>query len=356
MTPILADVTTTLAWLVLVVAVTGWIIYAFFNIRSSRAEIGSEIELAANRKEYYDDETLEGKKLERTQLLGLVFLAVLTVALPLYWILEPGRQVGAEKDFQHRFERWGSNLFAATADGGFNCAGCHGGMNGGGGVASFAVTDPKTGEVKAVTWKAPSINDIYLRYSEEEVRFILNYGRPFSPMSAWGLVGGGPMNEQQIQTVLDYLKSIQVPRENCASPEDDPKMCDGGSLPSAKQDEIQAEAERLVSNGTYASVGEALFNLDLGAGSYSCARCHTKGWSYGEPQLTGGGAFGPNLTGGSTIRQFPNQDDMIAFIAAGSEYGKRYGEQGQGGGRMPGFAAMLTQDQIKAIVEYVRGL
>lgn len=356
MTPILADVTTTLAWLVLVVAVTGWIIYAFFNIRSSRAEIGSEIELAANRKEYYDDETLEGKKLERTQLLGLVFLAVLTVALPLYWILEPGRQVGAEKDFQHRFERWGSNLFAATADGGFNCAGCHGGMNGGGGVASFAVTDPKTGEVKAVTWKAPSINDIYLRYSEEEVRFILNYGRPFSPMSAWGLVGGGPMNEQQIQTVLDYLKSIQVPRENCASPEDDPKMCDGGSLPSSKQDEIQAEAERLVSNGTYASVGEALFNLDLGAGSYSCARCHTKGWSYGEPQLTGGGAFGPNLTGGSTIRQFPNQDDMIAFIAAGSEYGKRYGEQGQGGGRMPGFAAMLTQDQIKAIVEYVRGL
>jgi mono/diheme cytochrome c family protein len=47
---------------------------------------------------------------------------------------------------------------------------------------------------------------------------------------------------------------------------------------------------------------------------------------------------------------------MIAFIAAGSEYGKKYGEQGQGGGRMPGFGAMLTQEQIKAIVEYVRGL
>jgi mono/diheme cytochrome c family protein len=354
--PVFADVTTTLAWIVLATAVGGWALYAFFNIRSSRAEIGSEIELAANRKEYYDDETLEGKKLERTQLLGLAFLAVITVTLPLYWILEPGRQAGAEKDFEHKFELWGSGLFAATAEGGFNCAGCHGGMNGGGGVAAFAVTDPKTGEVKAVNWKAPAINTIFLRFSEEELRFILNYGRPFSPMSAWGLVGGGPMNEQQIQTVIDYLKSVQVPRENCIDPTQDAKMCDGGTLPKATQDEIQSEAERLVKAGTYASIGEALFNLDLGAGQYSCARCHTKGWSYGEPQITGGGAFGPNLTGGSAVRQFPNQEDMIAFISAGSEYGKKYGEQGQGGGRMPGFGAMLTQEQIKAIVEYVRGL
>ena len=176
-------------------------------------------------------------------------------------------------------------------------------------------------------------------------------------MSAWGLVGGGPMNEQQIQTVLDYVKSIQIPRENCSSPEDDPKICEGGTLPKKVQDEIQAEAERLVKTGTYASLGEALFNIDLvGAGSYSCARCHTKGWSYGEPQITGGGAFGPNLTGGSSVRQFPNQEDMIAFIAAGSEYGKRYGEQGQGGGRMPGFGSVYTQEQLQAVVEYVRGL
>lgn len=353
---VLADATTTIALLTLVVSVVGWLVYAGFNLRSGRAEIGSEIELAANRKPYYDDEVLEGKKIERTQLLGLAFLATVTVALPLYWILEPGRQRGAQKEFEHKFEYWGGNLFATTADGGFNCAGCHGGMQGPGGVAAYAVTDPKTGAVKAVNWKAPAINNVYLRYTEEEVRFILNYGRPFSPMSAWGLVGGGPMNEQQIQTVLDYLKSIQVPRESCPSPDDKPGMCEGGVLSGKIRDEIQAEVERLVSNGTYASTGEALFNLDLAAGAYSCARCHTKGWSYGEPQITGGGAFGPNLTGGSAVRQFPNQADMIAFINAGSEYGKKYGEQGQGSGRMPGFGGVLTDEQIKAVVEYVRGL
>jgi mono/diheme cytochrome c family protein len=118
----------------------------------------------------------------------------------------------------------------------------------------------------------------------------------------------------------------------------------------------QTEAERLVAAGTYKTVGEALFNLDLGSGNYSCARCHTKGWSYGDPQVTGGGALGPNLTGGSAVRQFPQRADMISFISGGSEYGKRYGEQGQGSGRMPAFGAMLTESQVAAIVDYVRGL
>ncbi|MFM8504914.1 MAG: c-type cytochrome, partial [Acidimicrobiaceae bacterium] len=309
----LADTTTTIAWVILLISVLGWIIYGLGNLRSSKREIGAEIKLAANRKPYYDDERLEGEKIQRTQLIGLACLAVTTIALPLYWILEPGRMDGAEKEFQHQFETWGSGLFATTADGGYNCAGCHGGMKGGGGVATYAVSDPKTGQVKQVNWKAPAINTVFYRYSEEEVRFILEYGRPFSPMSAWGLVGGGPMNEQQIQTVIEYVKSIETPRD------------ENGRLPIEKQQEIQAEAERLVKAGTYSSLGEALFNLDLGGGNYSCARCHTKGWSYGEPEITGGGAFGPNLTGGSAVRQFPQRDAMIEFIKGGSEFGKKYG-------------------------------
>ncbi|MFM8775839.1 MAG: c-type cytochrome, partial [Actinomycetota bacterium] len=213
--------------MILLVSVLGWVIYGLGNLRSSKREIGAEIKLAANRKPYYDDDRLEGEKIQRTQLIGLACLAVTTIALPLYWILEPGRMVGADKEFQHQFEDWGTGLFATTADGGYNCAGCHGGMKGGGGVASYAISDPKTGQVKQVNWKAPAINTVFYRYSEEEVRFILDYGRPLSPMSAWGLVGGGPMNEQQSQTVIEYLKSIQIPRD------------DQGKLPDEKQKEIQ---------------------------------------------------------------------------------------------------------------------
>ena len=104
----ISSVSTSIATVILLIAVGGWILYAIFNARATRAEVGSEIELAANRKEYYDDEILEGRKIERTQLLGILFLAIITVALPLYWVLEPSRQAGAIVGFDKRFVNWGA--------------------------------------------------------------------------------------------------------------------------------------------------------------------------------------------------------------------------------------------------------
>jgi mono/diheme cytochrome c family protein len=207
-----------------------------------------------------------------------------------------------------------------------------------------------------VNWVSPAVNTIFYRYDESEVRFILVYGRPFSPMSPWGLEGGGPMNSQQIDTLLAYMRSIQIPRENCGPGEDNPLTCPSGHLPTAIQSDIDTLALQAVAAGTYGSYGEALYNLDLASGAYSCARCHTQGWSWGDPGVAGQGAFGWNLTGGSANSTFANESDMIEFIKQGSQLGARYGIQGQGSGRMPGFGNMLTDQQIRAIVEYVRSL
>jgi len=131
----------------------------------------------------------------------------------------------------------------------------------------------------------------------------------------------------------------------------DPKVFDKGT-----EDALDAAADKAVADGLYATRGEALYNLSTASGAYSCARCHTPGWSWGDPGEPGQGAFGWNLTGGSTNEHFPNEADMIEFITSGSTYGARYGTQGQGSGRMPGFGAMLTEDQIREIAEYVRSL
>lgn len=352
----LASTTTNVAYIILFVILIGWILYAMGNRKKARPELGSEIELAANRKVYYDDEILEGRRLERVQFIGLLFLVVSVIGLPLYWILEPARQVGAKEYSVERATKWGAELFAPTAKGGFNCAGCHGGMTATGGVAAYAITNPNTGEVKAVSWKAPALNTIFYRFSVDEVVFILNYGRPFSPMSPWGLVGGGPMNAQQIENLIAYLTSIQLPRVGCAANEPDNRVCATGTLEPAKQQEITDAAMAAVKDGTYKSYGEALFNLDVGSGAYSCARCHTQGWSYGNPSQPAQGAMGPNLTAGATASHFPSQQDQINFIKKGSELGKKFGLQGQGSGRMPAFGNLLTDAQIKAIVEYVRSL
>jgi mono/diheme cytochrome c family protein len=371
----IALATSAIGWIILVVTLAGWIFYYFINRNAARPEIGSEIELAPNRKPYYDDETLEGPRLERVQKISVLLLASMVIGLAAYWVLEPDRQAGAVSGKEERFVRWGSDLFETTANGGFNCAGCHGGMKAAGGQAPTAVTDPKTGEVKAVNWYAPALNTVLYRFTAEEVRFVLNYGRTFSPMSAWGTIGGGPMNAQQIETIIAYIRSIQIEPEDCVvQPAFQPvsastdftkvKVCDGGVLPADEKSKIEkaaaSAAQKLVDAGKYDSVdaamGEALFNLDLSSGAYSCARCHTEGWSYGSPEVPGQGAFGWNLTGGSTASHFPNEQEMIDFVKGGSEMGQRYGKQSQGTGRMPGFGNLLTDEQIKAIVEYVRSL
>ena len=353
---LLALATTTIAWILMAVVVVGWIVYAVMNSGAAKKETGSEIELAPNRKPYYSDEILEGRRLERVQLYGVLLLVVLVIGLPLYWVFEPDRQAGAQEGIDGRFVTWGSQLFETTANLGFNCAGCHGGMKATGGQAAYTVTDGITGEVRAVDWLAPALNTVFYRFDVDEVRFILTYGRPGSPMSAWGLAGGGPMNAQQIDTLIAYLQSIQIPREDCSDEEEGDPLCESGHLPAEDQADIETAARQSVEDGTYASYGEALFNLELSSGAYSCARCHTKGWSYGSPGVPGQGAFGWNLTAGSESAKFPQTADLREFVFTGSTNGVGYAPQSQGSGRMPGFGAMLTDEQLDAIIEYIRGL
>jgi mono/diheme cytochrome c family protein len=47
---------------------------------------------------------------------------------------------------------------------------------------------------------------------------------------------------------------------------------------------------------------------------------------------------------------------MIEFVQNGSELGVGYAPQAQGSGRMPGFGALLTDEQLTAVIEYVRSL
>jgi hypothetical protein len=68
----------TVAALVLLGFIAAWI----RNIVVSRRELGSEIELAPNRKEYLSDEELEGPKLDRSLSFALVLLTLLALILP----------------------------------------------------------------------------------------------------------------------------------------------------------------------------------------------------------------------------------------------------------------------------------
>ncbi len=330
-----------------VIVVVFWLGYIFVtNVRPTDAT-GTESELAANRRPYFTDEVLEGPKLDRTLTWSLLTLGFIALALPIYWLREPGRQDGAVRGFDNRAAVRGEHLFASASGGGkhpgLGCADCHG-PEGVGGSTSYSVRipadDPRntTGkdEFYKGAWTAPPLNTVLLRFSEAEVHDILVYGRPGTPMPPWGVDGGGPLNAQGISDLLAYLHEIQL-------------------TPEESQTAMTEALDAAKADGTVTDEGKFLFEAN-------CARCHTKGWSYrtvyAEPdaEAGGGGSRGPNLRDGATVRQFPAEADHIEFVSTGSDTEKAYGVGGVGSGRMPGFGELLTADQIKAIVEYERSL
>ncbi|HET7488775.1 MAG TPA: c-type cytochrome [Acidimicrobiales bacterium] len=318
---------------VVIVLILGVVLFLFTNLRKEGTPPpGSEIELAPNRRPYLDDDEMEGNRLSKALLAGLVFTVIAAVGLPLYWANEPSRQAGAVEGFDKRAVQRGFILFQPAGSpipegniGHFGCGGCHG-TDGQGGSTQYVMADPldPTKPPRKVTWVAPALNTVLLRFDPDEVRTILVYGRANTPMPAWGILGGGPMNDQQIDDLVAYLGSIQL-----------------------KPEDVQKKNMEL-----YGTDGAKLFDG-------MCSRCHTQGWSIGEPLVTGGGAFGPNLRDGDTIRQFPDKQTQIDFVTEGGTYAKPYGQRGVAGnegGGMPGFGKMLTPEQIQAIVDYERTL
>ena len=305
--------------------VLGWAVFLLLQVKKSKEKVGDEAATAPNRRPYFDDEALEGPRLETAQKAAIAMLLIIVFGLPLYWLNEPSRQAGASVGFNKRAASRGFVMFQPAGStvpegniGHFGCGGCHG-AQGQGGIANYALSSPD-GTTRSVQWAAPRLDNVLLRYSEEEVNTIITYGRPNTPMPAWGVAGGGPMNEQQVTDIIEYLKSIQLNRR-----------------------EARQQAAAVGTDGA------ALFDA-------YCSRCHTKGWSYDEPEAPGSGAFGPSLIGGVTLRQFPDIEKHLEFVTIGSDFEKPYGTRGVGTGRMPGFGQLLTEAQIRAIVDYERTL
>src|SRR3546814_11293576 len=123
---------------------------------------------------------MEGPRLERALSMGLVLLAVVAVGLPLYWLNEPGRQDGAVENFDSTFVKRGAALFAPTADGGYDCAGCHA-SEAVGGIAPFTLTDDEGDFVATTTCQAPPLAPVLLRYSLREFRSAHRYALPGPP-------------------------------------------------------------------------------------------------------------------------------------------------------------------------------
>jgi mono/diheme cytochrome c family protein len=413
--------------LINLVAVAGLLI--FIGYRVVRVRRNPESAQPENLTPFFDDDVLEGPHLERVLGVALVALVVSVVALVGYFLWEPFREADATSGFKDRSVARGELLFAGPASPAFdntkslNCARCHGdSATGGPAMQVIKSTDPrcdlkqKVNEAlvakqpyclpQVVSWAAPNLTLAPLRYSRAQLTQIITYGRPGTPMPAWGVASGkGALNDQSIQDLVNYLYSISTTPDKAQAAAVDDAKTTRTTLNSAEVqaaatkwvadsaaglDQAQAELAALPTDATpeqrstadgvvelareqaevalawqqttqSATDGEVLF-------MNNCARCHTRGWSYFDPAnpegnpapgRMGGGAYGPNLTGGDVDQQFPTplyDADYFGWISAGVPAFEAYGTRGISSGRMPHFGAVLTKGQIEAIMEYERSL
>ena len=441
---------------------------------------GRTKDVAPNLDKYKSDDELETNHLDRTLSIAVLVASLLTIMIPLYYLGEQNRQEEFIEYFDEVSVERGEHLYEE-----FGCGNCHG-VDGSGGAASYV--EKRSGV--SVIWAAPAINNVFYRYDSEEIRYWLIFGRANSPMPAWGLEGGGPMNDGQLDDLIDYLRYFQIPQEeelqniegnvNSAllriensslqveseiakqlelieaitiAPTQLPIVQEAVKVVSSlieKENGIDSDEDGLFDSvelelSTYSasiseSLGTQVLNLNpqeeestpgrkdlsvargylsqlqssqinLGIlvegqekflneattglafleealanqlwsvdfqeiaertfeGDYElavrsvglfnayCARCHTAGYSAGAAytKKIASGGLGPALKSGRANIQFKAREDMVDFIINGSVNGKGYGVNGVGGGKMPGFGAVLPESDIGLIIDYLRGM
>jgi len=125
------------------------------------------------------------RSLDRYLAFGLVFMAVLIVAFPLYRLREPTLRADAKASQQRSYEKTGGELFAT------NCAACHG-AQGTGGIA-------------------PTLNakEFLSTTTDDQMAMLITGGVSGSSMSAWSLDYGGPFTDEQIRQLVTYLRTLE---------------------------------------------------------------------------------------------------------------------------------------------------
>jgi mono/diheme cytochrome c family protein len=151
------------------------------------------------------DEALEGPLLEKYQVAGVALTVFLAVLLPFLYLREPVRQRAAADKELTESVRLGRATFEEF------CARCHG-PNAEGDTVKRYVT-PGVKGAKPTDVEAPNLHEIYARHPDQDVAAVawetIQKGRPPTPMPTWGVRYGGPMNDQQITDLVNYILSIQ---------------------------------------------------------------------------------------------------------------------------------------------------
>ena len=161
------------------------------------------------------DEVLERSQLEKVLGWGILFFLVMALWLPVLWLREPDQNLDDAIELIRRSEERGGQWFQVADEEnptGFGCARCHG-PEAQGGTVPYTT---ETGEF-IPDYPVPALIDVCggaefghpQITSVDDIRATIEEGREGTPMPSWSVNFAGPMNDQQLQDLINYLITIQ---------------------------------------------------------------------------------------------------------------------------------------------------
>ena len=163
------------------------------------------------------DADLEKPLLEKLQAWMLLLVVLFAIWIPVYWLREPAQNVDDEIASNVEAVERGRMTTEEFEEGvnelGFGCVRCHGdGLTGG--------TNYFEGRFVAV----PSLVDVCGRLTLDQIYDTIRNGREGTDMPSWSVRAAGPLDDQQIFDIVQYLLEVQtVPDEQnlCINPPQD---------------------------------------------------------------------------------------------------------------------------------------
>jgi mono/diheme cytochrome c family protein len=186
---------------------------AAFVVLARRGRAERPPDIPAGMRPGPSDDMLERRFVERFIGWNLLFVLFFAAWIPVVWFREPDVNASEAVELTERSISRGQGWFAVPDEAnptGFACAQCHGPQAEGGLV-------PFRGEA----YPAPALTDVCGRLTLDEIRTVIEEGREGTPMPSWSIRFAGPMNDQQIDDLLNFILTIQeIPEEDnlCVSP------------------------------------------------------------------------------------------------------------------------------------------
>ena len=221
---------------------------------------------------------------------GAGLLVILVLAFIGYRLVEPSRRAAAKAEHVAKLIATGDELFVQ------NCAACHG-QDATGGIGPALNSKQFLGSV-----------------SDEQVRSLISVGIPGTQMSAYLQDFNGPFTLEQINALSFYLRSLE---------EDAPDRADWREPLAASPATGSSTTTTVAAAGPD---GEAIY-------AAKCAACH-------GGNLEGG--VGKALDANSPAAGDPDEE-LLGII-----------ENGVAGTAMPAWSGKLSDEEIKAILDYIR--